>query len=113
MTGLLKPRLAQWSSFDKPGSPSFTPRFGRVSEIELFRHVASYCGAQRAGKLGEAEIALSGTTRKRHLFRFETIFNSYEALTLAVWQRPAAIILGLRQLDATQNLNDRKSTKSH
>jgi hypothetical protein len=61
MTGLLKPRLAQWSSFDKPGSPSFTPRFGGVSEIELFRHVASYCGAQRAGKLGEAEIPLSGT----------------------------------------------------
>lgn len=76
-------------------SPSFTLRFGHVSEIELFRHVASYCGAQRGGKLGEAEIVLIDATRTRHLFRFETFFNSYEALTLGVWQRAAPITMGL------------------
>ncbi len=38
-------------------------------------------------------MALGDTTRKRHLFRFETTFNNYEALALAVSHRPAAIIL--------------------
>jgi len=73
-------------------SPSFTLRFGHTTEIDLFRTVASYCGAQRGGKLGEAEIVLSDTAHVRHLFHFETFFNSYEALTLGVWQRQAPAV---------------------
>jgi Zn-dependent peptidase ImmA (M78 family) len=70
-------------------SPSFIHRFGAVTEIDLFRHIASYCGAQRGGRLGEAEILLMDTAQTRHLFHFETFFNSYEALTLSVWVRQA------------------------
>lgn len=76
-------------------SPSFSVRFGHISEIELFQHIVSYCGAQRGGKLGEAEITLIDKTNTRHLFHFETFFNSYEALTLGVWQRPATFMIGL------------------
>ena len=70
-------------------SPSFIHRFGAVTEIDLFRHIASYCGAQRGGRLGEAEILLMDTAKTRHLFHFETFSNRYEALTLGVWVRPA------------------------
>lgn len=70
-------------------SPSFIRRFGAVTEIDLFRRIASYCGAQRGGRLGEAEILLMDAAQTRHLFRFETFFNRYEALTLGVWVRPA------------------------
>ena len=70
-------------------SPSFLHRFGAVTEIDLFRHMASYCGAQRGGRLGEAEVLLMDTALTRHLFHFETFFNRYEALTLGVWVRPA------------------------
>jgi Zn-dependent peptidase ImmA (M78 family) len=70
-------------------SPSFIQRFGAVTEIDLFRHIASYCGAQRGGRLGEAEAHLMDSVRTRHLFHFETFFNRYEALTLGVWVRPA------------------------
>jgi Zn-dependent peptidase ImmA (M78 family) len=70
-------------------SPSFIHRFGAVTEIDLFRHIASYCGAQRGGRLGEAEILLMDAAQTRHLFHFETFFNRYEALTLGVWVRPA------------------------
>lgn len=76
-------------------SPGFALRFGHVSETELFRHVVSYCGAQRGGELGQAEIALIDTAKIRHLFHFETFFNRYEALTLGVWQRPAPLTISL------------------
>lgn len=74
-------------------SPSFAIRFGHLTEVALFQHVVEYCGAQRGGLLGEAEIRLADGSGEQHLFQFETFFNSYEALTLGVWQRPAAVML--------------------
>ena len=64
-------------------------RFGHLTEIALFRCVTQYCGAQRGGMLGTDEVILQDTAGEAHLFHFETFFNSYEALTLGVWQRPA------------------------
>lgn len=68
-------------------SALFAARFGSVSERTLFSEVVSYCGAQRGGSLGQGEVMLRDDRGDPHLFRFETFFNSYQALTLGVWQR--------------------------
>lgn len=78
-------------------SPSFAVRFDTVSEIDLFGHVAAYCGPQRGGRLGEAEIVLPDLAGALHVFRFETFFNSYQALTLGHWLRPHALVASLRR----------------
>jgi hypothetical protein len=77
-------------------SPSFARRFVQVTEVQLFQCIASYCGAQRGGCLGEGEIVLQDVSGERHLFHFETFFNRYEALTLGVWQRPAPVVTDFR-----------------
>jgi hypothetical protein len=68
-------------------SPAFLERFGAISEVELFRAIASYAGAQGGGSLGEDEVSLTDRNGQRHLFRFETFFNRHEALSLGVWLR--------------------------
>ena len=68
-------------------SPAFAHRFGTLSEVELFAHAVSYCGAQRGGLLGEAEIELRDADGAGHIFQFETFFNGHEALTLGRWVR--------------------------
>lgn len=63
-------------------SPVFRDRFGQISEVELFSAILSYSGPQRGGALGQAEIVLCDRNGDRHVFAFETFFNSHEALTL-------------------------------
>ena len=69
-------------------SLAFARRFGRISEAELLGIVASYCGAQRGGPLGEAEIVLTDNNGLQHCFFFETFFNGYDALTLGKYLHP-------------------------
>lgn len=71
-------------------SPPFRERFGMTREVDLFSTVASYCGAQGGGMLGQCELVLSDLNGEPHLFGFETFFNSHEALTLGVWLKPHA-----------------------
>jgi hypothetical protein len=70
-------------------SPAFAQRFGGLGEVDLFRVVTGYAGAQRGGSLGAREVLLSDAASERHLFRFETFFNGHEALTLGHWLRTA------------------------
>lgn len=70
-------------------SPAFALRFGDLGEVDLFRVVTGYAGAQRGGSLGTREVLLSDVASERHLFRFETFFNGHEALTLGHWLRTA------------------------
>jgi Zn-dependent peptidase ImmA (M78 family) len=56
-------------------SPAFLVRFAHISERKLFSVLASYCGPQGGGPLGEAEIALTDVNGASHEFRFETFFN--------------------------------------
>ncbi|MFA6031932.1 MAG: DUF955 domain-containing protein [Myxococcota bacterium] len=76
-------------------SPLFRQRFGGFSEVELFAISAGYAGAQRAGPLGESEVALRDLNGGRHSFRFETFFNGHEALTIGTWQRELEISVSL------------------
>ena len=54
----------------------------RTTELEVFRHVRSYCANRKPGPLG-----------KRHIFAFETFFNQYESLTLGVYRREVPLII--------------------
>ena len=69
-------------------SPAFARHFGRTSGPALFSAVATYCGAQGGGPLGEGEIVLTDDNGGRHCFYFETFFNRYDALTLGRYLRP-------------------------
>ena len=69
-------------------SPPFRERFGRLKETDLFAVIATYCGAQGGGSLGQAEIVLPDHSGELHVFSFETFFNTHEALTLGYWLRP-------------------------
>ena len=76
-------------------SPAFARRFGRISEAELLGIVAGYCGAQRGGPLGEAEIELTDNNGLRHYFFFETFFNGYDALTLGKYLHPKHCVVSV------------------
>lgn len=69
-------------------SPAFRRYFGEISEVQIFRDVSGYCGAQRGGPLGEDELILTDDNGDRHRFHFETFFNRYDALTLGKYLRP-------------------------
>lgn len=73
-------------------SPAFARRFGGVSELELFAAVTRYCGPQRGGPLGEDEVPLRDDNGASHLFRCQTFFNRYEALTLGVYLKPRSVL---------------------
>ncbi|HET7577069.1 MAG TPA: ImmA/IrrE family metallo-endopeptidase [Sphingomicrobium sp.] len=68
-------------------SPLFKENFGRLADIDLFGIIVGYSGAQRGGSLGVAEIPLVNDEGEHHIFKFETFFNGYEALTLGTWQK--------------------------
>ena len=70
-------------------SSAFAQRFGALGELDLFNIVTRYAGAQRGGSLGSAETTLADSSDERHVFKFETFFNEYEALTLGHWLRVA------------------------
>lgn len=67
-------------------SPSFRTRFSARSVSELFHVVTSYCGSQRGGYIGKADVKITDDNLGVHTFRCETFFNRYEALSLGVWQ---------------------------
>jgi len=74
-------------------SPPFRQRFGRLTEVDLFALITSYCGAQGGGGLGQAEVVLHDHNGVAHVFAFETFFNRHEALTLGYWLRPHSAII--------------------
>lgn len=67
-------------------SPAFRKSFG-LREVDLFATIANYCGSQRGGILGRSELVLTDLNGSKHLFDFETFFNSHEALTMGTWLR--------------------------
>lgn len=68
-------------------SPLFRTQFPNVSEHQLFNEILGYCGFQRGGPLGQAEVLLKDCNGTRHIFHFETHFFHYQALTLGVQLR--------------------------
>lgn len=73
-------------------SRAFSQKFSNVSGRDLFRTIVRYCGAQRGGPLGEAEVMLEDDNGERHIFQFETFYNGYEALTLGVHLKKESLV---------------------
>ena len=78
-------------------SPQFRLRFGQITAPEMFKLVGRYCGPQRGGLLGQDDLVLYDCNGEAHLFRFETFFNSHEALTLGYWLRPHQVIVPFKR----------------
>lgn len=77
-------------------SSAFQRRFARQTEQAVFNAVAGYCGQQRGGMLGRSdEVVLIDDDGVSHQFRFETFFNSYDALTLGVHLRKRPLVMAV------------------
>ena len=66
-------------------SSAFKARFSKLTEVEIFDAIRSYCGSQTGGLLGSCELILTDDNGESHRFAFETFFNRYDALTLGVY----------------------------
>ncbi|WP_244608443.1 ImmA/IrrE family metallo-endopeptidase [Bradyrhizobium algeriense] len=75
-------------------SPAFADKFRSIIPAEIHRAISSYCGHQRAGPLGSGEALLTDKNDDQHVFLFETFCNTYDCLSLAVYQRPHLRIVG-------------------
>lgn len=67
-------------------SPSFDIQFGHVTDTQLYAILQSYCGYGK-WDLGKTETIIANSRSEPHVFRMETIFNHYDALTLGVLVR--------------------------
>ena len=76
-------------------SKSFKTKFSKISNLDLFRAIVSYCGKQKGGMLGNAELILVDDNGDEHRFYFETFFNTYDALTLATYMTKNSPIVGV------------------
>ncbi len=65
-------------------SAAFTARFSAIEEVEIFKFIRMYCGTRQRGPLGEGLIPLVNDRGEKEIFRFETFFNGYDALTLGL-----------------------------
>lgn len=76
-------------------SRAFRDQFPDLDVISLESEIRSYCGWRRRGPLGNAEVILRNREVERHLFRFETFFNGYDALTMGVWQSEVSTVVAV------------------
>lgn len=66
-------------------SPSFAQRFKDVAASEIFLALRGFCFGTR-GLIGQDDIILADAANVRHRFSVECFHNSYDALTLGVYQ---------------------------
>jgi hypothetical protein len=66
----------------------FAENFSAIQDIEIYKLISSYCGAQRGGLLGCEDVILTDDNGDKHTFFFETFYNGYDALTLGVYKKP-------------------------
>jgi len=69
-------------------SPAFKSTFQSPDLLTLGRDLTLQCGNQRAGPLGNGESLFRDRNGGSHRFAFETFFNGYDCLTLAVYHAP-------------------------
>lgn len=64
-------------------SPAFARTFDMPGIEKMKTEIRLYCHGRR-GPLGAADVVLHAKDGSRHMFRFETFWNGYDALTLGV-----------------------------
>lgn len=77
-------------------SPAFSARFSKVTEMDAFRLLMTYCTYRTRGPLGEAEVLLSDDNGQLHEFYFETFNNTYDTLTLATHRRVRELAIAVQ-----------------
>ena len=75
-------------------SAAFKERFGSVGESEILTRVQSYCSYRKRGPLGTGEVLLTDANGQAHYFCFESFANTYDVLTLGVYRRQLADVVG-------------------
>ncbi len=73
-------------------SPIFAAMFSKISETEVFDQIVGYCGRQRGGSLGAAEVLLTDDNGDGHRFEFESFCYHYQTLTLGICCGPTSSI---------------------
>lgn len=76
-------------------SPAFCQIFPGPDVARIGDAIRGYCGWQKKGPLGGGPVILIDHEGTRHEFSFETFFNGYDALTLAVWKRQVPIMIAV------------------
>ena len=74
-------------------SAVFASRFSTTSEIEVFDRIVEYCGSQRGGSLGAAEIVLLDDNGDAHCFEFESFCYHHQTLTLGIYKQRFSTIV--------------------
>lgn len=73
-------------------SPAFDHQFDVPSVDRLSDQIETYCWGRR-GPIGDGEVVVSAWDGSRHLFEFETFYNSYDALTLGRYSREVPLVI--------------------
>ena len=74
-------------------SKAFWERFRGIAQRKIFESVALYSIDKRRGPIGSSDIFLEDDNGENHIFKFETFFNRYEALTLGVYRKKATLLI--------------------
>ncbi|MEG3087428.1 ImmA/IrrE family metallo-endopeptidase [Sphingomonas sp. PB4P5] len=74
-------------------SALFAEHFSTTVETEVFGEIVRYCGSQRGGTLGAAEVILVDDNGDAHSFEFETFCYHHQTLTLGIYKAPYSAIL--------------------
>jgi hypothetical protein len=67
-------------------SATFAKQFAAISAEQVFHTLRDFCYGRR-GPIGTGEIILEDICGVGHVFLFESFHNSYDALTLGIYQR--------------------------
>ncbi len=75
-------------------STAFKEQFGRLGELAILAQTRSYCSFRTRGPLGTGEIILTDVNGEAHCFYFESFSNTHDVLTLGVYRRKLASVVG-------------------
>lgn len=73
-------------------SSVFAAMFSRTSEGAVFDEIVAYCGRQRGGTLGAADILLTDDNGDGHRFEFESFCYHHSTLSLGIYRGKAAAL---------------------
>ncbi|TAX26854.1 ImmA/IrrE family metallo-endopeptidase [Rhizobium leguminosarum] len=75
-------------------SPAYKTMFESLPADRLVQAVRTYCEYRKRGPLGAGEVNLIDKRGDAHVFLFETFSNTYDCLTMGIYQRPYAKAVG-------------------
>lgn len=75
-------------------SRPFAARFDGVTGMYVLRGLTAFCRGSR-GPIGSGELVLCDVNGDEHIFRVESFFNSYDALTLGLYVAPRNTVVAV------------------